>query len=29
VTHGCVRLGDDDLEAVFRSMQVGSRVFIY
>ena len=29
VTHGCVRLGDDDLEAVFRSMPVGSRVFIY
>lgn len=29
VTHGCVRMGDDDLEAVFRSMQVGSRVFIY
>jgi len=29
VTHGCVRLGDDDLEAVFRELSVGSQVFIY
>ncbi len=29
VTHGCVRLGDDDLEAVYKNMQIGSRVFIY
>lgn len=29
VTHGCVRLGDDDLEEVYRSMSVGSKVFIY
>lgn len=29
VTHGCVRMGDEDLEAVFNNMQVGSKVFIY
>lgn len=29
VTHGCVRLGDDDLEAVYKTLQVGSKVFIY
>lgn len=29
VTHGCIRLGDEDLEAVFRSLSVGSRVYIY
>ena len=29
VTHGCVRLGDDDLEAVFKSLQLGSKVYIY
>lgn len=29
VTHGCVRLGDDDLEAVFKTLPVGAKVFIY
>ncbi len=29
VTHGCVRLGDEDLEAVFRALPVGAQVFIY
>jgi L,D-transpeptidase YbiS len=29
VTHGCVRLGDDDLEAVFKMLPVGAKVFIY
>lgn len=29
VTHGCVRLSDEDLEMVFKNMQVGSKVFIY
>jgi hypothetical protein len=29
VTHGCVRMGDADLEAVFKTMQVGSKVYIY
>ncbi|NTV82846.1 MAG: L,D-transpeptidase [Bacteroidales bacterium] len=29
VTHGCVRMGDDDLEAVFKSMPIGSKVYIY
>jgi L,D-transpeptidase YbiS len=29
VTHGCVRMGDDDLEEVFKTMQIGSKVYIY
>ncbi len=29
VTHGCIRLNDDDLEAVFNALGVGSRVYIY
>jgi L,D-transpeptidase YbiS len=29
VTHGCVRLGDDDLRIVYRNLQIGSKVFIY
>lgn len=29
VTHGCVRLDDDDLEVVYNTMQIGSKVFIY
>lgn len=29
VTHGCIRLGDEDLEVVFQSLSVGSRVYIY
>lgn len=29
VTHGCIRLGDDDLEVVFDTMPVGSRVYIF
>lgn len=29
VTHGCVRLGDEDLEVIYKTMQVGSKVFIY
>jgi L,D-transpeptidase ErfK/SrfK len=29
VTHGCVRLGDKELEIVYRSLKVGSKVFIY
>ncbi len=29
VTHGCVRLGDEDLEVVYKTMQVGSKVYIY
>lgn len=29
VTHGCVRLGDVDLEAVYMAMSAGSPVFIY
>ena len=28
VTHGCIRLGDEDLEAVFRAAQVGTKVYI-
>lgn len=29
VTHGCVRLGDDDLEIVYRTLPVGAKVFIF
>ncbi|MFA6126078.1 MAG: L,D-transpeptidase [Bacteroidales bacterium] len=29
VTHGCVRLLDDDLEVVFNTLSVGSKVIIY
>ena len=29
VTHGCVRLNDEDLEMVYKNMQVGAKVFIY
>jgi lipoprotein-anchoring transpeptidase ErfK/SrfK len=29
VTHGCVRLGDEDLEVIYNSLSVGSKVFIY
>lgn len=29
VTHGCVRLGDDDLRIVYQNLQLGSKVFIY
>ena len=28
VIHGCVRLDDDDLEAVYKTLQIGSKVFI-
>ncbi|MCG3120837.1 MAG: hypothetical protein ALAOOOJD_03732 [bacterium] len=29
VTHGCVRLGDEDLRIVYKNLQFGSKVFIY
>ncbi len=29
VTHGCIRLGDADLEAIYNSLAVGSPVYIY
>lgn len=29
VTHGCVRLGDEDLESIYRNLEIGSRVYIY
>ena len=29
VTHGCVRLGDEDLRAVCRAADIGTRVYIY
>lgn len=29
VTHGCIRLGDEDLEFVYRNTPIGSRVFLY
>lgn len=29
VTHGCIRVGDEDLEAVFRAAQIGTKIYIY
>lgn len=29
VTHGCVRLLDEDLEVVYKNLPVGSKIFIY
>ncbi len=29
VTHGCIRVGDDDLKAIFRVASVGTKIFIY
>jgi len=29
VTHGCIRLGDDDLKEVYKNMQIGSKVYIF
>jgi lipoprotein-anchoring transpeptidase ErfK/SrfK len=29
VTHGCTRLLDDDLEAVYKTMEIGSKVYIF
>lgn len=29
VTHGCVRLLDDDLEIVYKTLQIGSLIYIY
>ncbi|PTN08821.1 L,D-transpeptidase [Mangrovibacterium marinum] len=29
VTHGCIRLNDEDLEAVYKTLPVGAKVFIY
>ncbi len=29
VTHGCVRLNDDDLEAIYKTLSVGSKVYIF
>jgi L,D-transpeptidase YbiS len=29
VTHGCIRVGDADLEAVFSASSVGTRIFVF
>jgi len=29
VTHGCVRLNDEDLEAIFNALSIGSKVYIF
>lgn len=29
VTHGCVRLGDEDLRVVYHKLQEGSKIFVY
>jgi L,D-transpeptidase YbiS len=29
VTHGCVRVGDQDLKAVFHALSMGARVILF
>ena len=29
VTHGCIRMNDEDLEAVYKTLPIGAKVFIY
>ena len=29
VTHGCIRLNDDDIEWMYENVPVGTRVYIY
>ena len=29
VTHGCIRLADDDLEAIYNALSIGSKVYIF
>jgi len=29
VTHGCIRLNDEDLEAIFNTLSIGSKVYIF
>jgi L,D-transpeptidase YbiS len=29
VTHGCIRVGDEDLETIYRSSRVGMKVYIF
>jgi lipoprotein-anchoring transpeptidase ErfK/SrfK len=29
VTHGCVRLNDDDLETIYNTLNIGSKVYIF
>jgi L,D-transpeptidase YbiS len=29
VTHGCIRLNDDNLELIYNSLSIGAKVFIY
>jgi L,D-transpeptidase ErfK/SrfK len=29
VTHGCIRVGDEDLRVVYKNLRVGSKIFIY
>jgi L,D-transpeptidase YbiS len=29
VTHGCIRVGDDDLKAIYKAASVGTKIYIY
>jgi lipoprotein-anchoring transpeptidase ErfK/SrfK len=29
VTHGCVRVGDDDLKAIYEAASIGTKIFIF
>lgn len=28
-THGCISLGDDDLDMIYKSVKIGTKVYIY
>ena len=29
VTHGCIRVGDNDLKIIYKSAQIGTKVYIF
>jgi hypothetical protein len=29
VTHGCIRVGDEDLKAIFKAASIGTKIFVY
>jgi L,D-transpeptidase ErfK/SrfK len=29
VTHGCVRLNDEDLKVIYNTLSIGSKVYIF
>lgn len=29
VTHGCIRVGDEDLEAIYKAVSIGTKIFVF